>query len=128
MTQPRIMLVDDDENILTLYRLALRRKPDWNLCSAADGEHALQLVGECEPDFVVLDVMLPGIDGIEICRRMRAQASLAQVPVVMLSARDNAAVQRAAREAGANDYWLKPVSPADFVNRIDHWLNSPPIA
>jgi DNA-binding response OmpR family regulator len=128
MIQPSILLVDDDENILTLYRLALKRKPDWSLCSAADGEHALQLVDECTPDFVVLDVMLPGIDGIEICRRLRLQASTAKVPVVMLSARDDAAVHRAARAAGANDFWLKPISPADFVNRIDRWLNGPPIA
>ncbi len=128
MTRPNVMLVDDDENILTLYRLALRRKPDWNLYCAADGERALQLVVECDPDFVVLDVMLPDIDGIELCRRLRLQASMAKVPVAMLSARDDAEVRRAARAAGANDFWVKPISPADFVNRIDRWLNGSLVA
>ena len=123
MTQPSIMLVDDDENILALYRLALKRKPDWKLCSAIDGERALQLAAECDPDFVVLDVMLPDIDGIEICRRLRLQTSMANVPVVMLSAHNDPAILRAAQTAGANDFWVKPISPADFVNRIDRWLN-----
>jgi DNA-binding response OmpR family regulator len=128
MPQPTILLVDDDESILALYRLALRRKPDWVLCSALDGERALQLAVECNPDFVVLDVMLPDIDGIEICRRLRLQTSMMHVPVVMLSAHTDPAIQRAAQTAGANEYWVKPISPADFVNRIDRWLYGPLVA
>lgn len=127
MHQPQILLVDDDENILALYRLALKRKPDWKLFSASDGAHTLQLLAEQQLDFVVLDVMLPDIDGIEICRRLRLLAHLATVPVVMFSASNDSAIKREARAAGANDFWEKPVSPAEFVSRIERWLNLAPV-
>jgi DNA-binding response OmpR family regulator len=123
MAQPTILLVDDDENILVLYRLALKSRPEWNIYSATDGQNALAQASKCRPSLVVLDVMLPDMDGIQVCRYLRDQAYMAEVPIVMLSARDDNSTLQAARTAGANDYWIKPLSPSELVRKIGQLLN-----
>src|SRR5512143_504281 len=120
MTPRTILLVDDDVEILMLYRLALKRKSDWNIFSATDGPTALKQAAQCHPDIVVLDVMLPGeMTGVDICQRLRSQPDTAHVLVVMLSALSDRTIHQAAFAAGAHEFWHKPVPLSEFSMRLE---------
>jgi CheY-like chemotaxis protein len=120
MSPRTVLLVDDDEDILTLYRLALRHKSDWNIYSAIDGPTALARSIDIQPNLIVMDVMLPGgMTGIEVCRQLRSHFAAAQVPVVMVSALSDPHTSQAARSAGAQEFWTKPVSPIKFVKHLE---------
>jgi two-component system response regulator MprA len=110
-----ILLVDDDEQIRTpLHRLLALE--GFSVATAEDGESALKRAGERFPDLVVLDVMMPGLDGIEICRRLRAADS--KLGIIMLTARDSVPDRVLGLETGADDYVLKPFAFAELLARI----------
>ncbi len=96
----RILLVDDERSIQTLLSYPLR-KEGYEVVPARTGREALERFGEGGVDLVVLDIMLPGLDGIEVCRRLRARS---QVPIIMLTAKDDEASKVAGLEMGADDY------------------------
>jgi DNA-binding response OmpR family regulator len=116
----KVLLVEDDASLAVLFRMFLGRmgKDTLEITHASTGEEALRRVSEIRPDVVLLDIMLPGMDGIEVCRRLCAQPSLAGIKVVMVTALDNEETRRAARAAGAMAYWVKPISPKEMVNWI----------
>jgi CheY-like chemotaxis protein len=123
MHQRTILLADNDQDILTLYRLALKRKSEWNIFSAADGPLALMQARDIQPDLIVLDVMLAGgMSGIEVCRQLTSQSSTARVPVVMVSALNDPEIFQAARAAGARGFWTKPVPPIQFVEQLEELM------
>ncbi|HNB89399.1 MAG TPA: response regulator, partial [Plasticicumulans sp.] len=100
---PLLLLVDDD----ALARLALEAMlagDGYRLETAADGSEALVLAARLLPDLILLDVMMPGMDGYEVCRRLRADPALAEVPVLMLTALDDAASRLLGLDAGADDF------------------------
>jgi DNA-binding response OmpR family regulator len=113
-TPPRILVVDDDPNVAEVVERYLRRE-GFAVDVARDGHSALDQALQTPPDLVVLDLMLPGIDGLEVCRRLRA---LAPVPVVMLTARGDEADRVAGLELGADDYLPKPFSPRELTARV----------
>jgi DNA-binding response OmpR family regulator len=123
MTQ-RILVVEDNDELSTLLRLMLKLS-EWELCRAVDGYEALDRAREFRPTLVLLDVMLPGINGIEVCRRLRTEPYMAGVPIVILSSMSDKATRQAAREAGAVEYWVKPVAPAEFLKDIRRVLGAP---
>ncbi len=104
-----IVVADDDPEILNFFTRALTRS-GYQVYQARRGEEALELVRELKPPLVLLDVLMPGIDGVEICRAMRADVELADVPVIFLSALDAGRLHAVADEAGATDYLQKPVT------------------
>jgi DNA-binding response OmpR family regulator len=110
----RVLVVDDDPTVADVVRRYLERD-GYAVQLAADGETALRLAGEHEPDLVVLDLMLPGIDGLEVCRRLRASSD---VPVVMLTALGEEADRILGLQLGADDYVTKPFSPRELVLRV----------
>ena len=110
----RILLVDDEQAIQTLLAYPLRRD-GYEVVAAHDGREALDRFTEQRFDLVVLDVMLPRVDGIEVCRRMRARS---QVPIIMLTARDDEIDKVLGLEIGADDYITKPFSVREFRSRI----------
>ena len=114
MTEPRILVVEDEPNIASLVELYLTRER-FRVEHVTDGTEALAAVERDEPDLVILDVMLPGIDGIEVCRRLRARWS---TPIVMLTARDSEVDRVLGLELGADDYVTKPFSPRELVARV----------
>ncbi len=118
MNQPAIILVVDDvaANRETLRELldAL----DYQVVEAADGPTALRLAAKTPPDLVLLDVMMPGMDGYEVCRRLRADARLAAVPVIMVTALDDQASRLAGIEAGVDDFVTKPFNRAELRARV----------
>jgi two-component system, OmpR family, response regulator len=110
----RILLVDDEQAIQTLLAYPLRRD-GYEVIPAHDGREALDRFAEQRFDLVVLDVMLPRLDGIEVCRRLRSRS---QVPIIMLTARDDEIDKILGLEMGADDYITKPFSVREFRSRV----------
>ena len=109
-----ILVVDDERNIVELLRLYLE-KEGWAVIAAGDGEEALALHARHDPDLVILDLMLPKVDGFEVCRELRRRGD---VPIVMLTARDDVVDSIVGLELGADDYVAKPFNPRALVARI----------
>ncbi len=109
-----ILVVDDERNIVELLRLYLE-KEGWVVIAASDGEEGLALHARHDPDLVILDLMLPRIDGFEVCRELRRRGD---VPIVMLTARDDVVDSIVGLELGADDYVSKPFNPRALVARI----------
>jgi DNA-binding response OmpR family regulator len=110
----RILVVDDDANVAEVVARYLERE-GFEVETVGDGRDAVDRALSDPPDLVVLDLMLPGIDGLEVCRRLRA---LAPVPVIMLTARGDEADRVIGLELGADDYIAKPFSPKELVARV----------
>ncbi len=115
MTGDLILLVDDEPNIIELAQLYLERE-GFRTISAADGQAALDAVGKHRPDLVVLDLMLPIIDGLEVCRVLRGKND--PVAILMLTARDEDIDKILGLELGADDYLTKPFNPRELVSRV----------
>ncbi len=113
--QHRILVVDDDPKILSFMRRGLSFA-GYAIDMAADGEEALAIARDQAPDLVVLDVMLPGVDGLEVCRRLRAGDP--DLPILMLTARDRVPDRVAGLDAGADDYLVKPFAFDELLARI----------
>jgi DNA-binding response OmpR family regulator len=111
---PRILLVDDEQSIQTLLSFPLRRD-GYEVVQATDGREALARFGEGAFDLVVLDVMMPRMDGLEVCRRLRARSS---VPIIMLTAKAEEIDKVLGLELGADDYITKPFSLREFRSRV----------
>jgi two-component system alkaline phosphatase synthesis response regulator PhoP len=114
MTGERILIVDDEEHIVELVRLYLERD-GFRVDSASDGAQGLRLSRELRPALLILDLMLPEVDGLEVCRQVRAESD---VPIVMLTARDEDIDKIVGLELGADDYLTKPFNPRELVARI----------
>ena len=110
----RILLVDDEQSVQTLLTYPLR-KEGYEVVAASDGREALDRFAEQRFDLVVLDIMLPNLDGIEVCRRMRSRS---QVPIIMLTAKDDEIDKVLGLEMGADDYITKPFSVREFRSRV----------
>jgi DNA-binding response OmpR family regulator len=110
----RILLVDDEESIQTLLGYPLR-KDGYSVTPALDGREALERFGESRFDLVILDVMLPKLVGVEVCRQMRRNS---QVPIIMLTAKGSETDKVAGLEVGADDYITKPFSMREFRSRV----------
>ena len=113
----RLLLVEDDRALADLLTLHFDRA-GYDVTRTGDGEEALILVDEVKPDVIILDWMIEGISGIEVCRRLRRRPSSANVPIVMLTARGDEDDRIRGLETGADDYVTKPVSPKELVARI----------
>jgi CheY-like chemotaxis protein len=114
MPKPRVLIVDDHADLRKLIALTLG-STDYELVEAVDGPSALEEVRRQAPDLILLDLMLPGgIDGIEICRRVRADPRCAQTRVVLLTAADQALQRERAKEVGVDSYLPKPFSPLEL--------------
>src|SRR6185369_9826589 len=109
-----ILLVDDEQHIIDLAKMYLEQE-GWKTTSATDGAVALQRILSEKPALVVLDLMLPGMDGWEVCRRVRAESD---VPIIMLTARSDDIDKIVGLELGADDYLTKPFNPRELVARI----------
>lgn len=113
----RILLVEDDRALVELLVFHLARE-EYEVDSTADGEEALLRARETPPDLVILDWMIEGVSGIEVCRRLRRASETALVPIIMLTARGEEADRIRGLETGADDYVTKPFSPRELVARV----------
>jgi len=117
----RVLIVDDEPNIVVSLEFLLRQQ-GYEVIVARDGEEALAAAGERRPDLVVLDVMLPGLDGFEVCRRLRERTDLAGLKIILLTARGRDVERVRGLEEGADDYITKPFSTRDLMKRVAELL------
>jgi len=123
----KILIVDDEKDIVELVSFNLE-KEGYEVLKAYDGEKAMQLIGSKKPDLVILDLMLPGIHGLEVCKRLRRDPATAQVPIIMLTARGEEIDKVLGLEMGADDYVTKPFSVKELVARIKALLRRTDVA
>jgi two-component system phosphate regulon response regulator PhoB len=117
MSKGRILLVEDDPALVELLVYGFERE-EFEVQSTPDGEEALMMVRESPPDLVILDWMIEGISGIEVCRRLRRLPETGNVPIIMLTARGEEADRIRGLETGADDYVTKPFSPRELIARV----------
>ena len=114
-----IMFVDDEPNTVSVVKMLIELdQPEWIFHAAYDGEQALEIVAQTPLDFVLLDISMPGMDGIELCKRLRQLPATAQVPIVMLTALDTPQRREQSKAAGADDFWVKPFRPTQLSTDI----------
>jgi two-component system, OmpR family, phosphate regulon response regulator PhoB len=117
LTKARLLLVEDDRSLAELLVWHFERE-EFEVVRTADGEEALLLAEENAPDIVILDWMIEGVSGIEVCRRLRRKPATANVPIIMLTARGEEDDRIRGLETGADDYVTKPFSPRELVARV----------
>lgn len=114
---PKVLLVDDEQDILDLLKYNLERE-GYQVTTALNGRDALRSAKANRPDLIVLDIMMPGMDGVEVCNQLRQLPEFKQTLITFLSARGEDYSQIAGFEAGADDYITKPIRPKVFVSKI----------
>jgi len=117
MKKGKILVVDDENYILHILDFSLGAE-GYEVITAEDGEEAVRKCREEKPDLVVLDVMMPKMDGFEACRTIKRDTETADIPVILLSAKSRDIDQKQGYEAGADDYITKPFSPGRLVDRV----------
>jgi pilus assembly protein CpaE len=124
MTTHKILVVDDDLDTLKLVGTTLERQ-GFVIVAAKDGQEALEKVAQHKPDLILLDVMMPKMDGYEVTRRLRAEPGTASIPIILFTAKAQVDDKVAGLEAGADDYLTKPTHPAELVARVRTILKRP---
>lgn len=122
MSRKRILVVDDEIYIVHILEFTLTME-GYEVITAADGEEALRKVEEDRPDLVVLDIMMPRMDGYEVCRLLRDDEETKELPVILLSAKGRPIDRETGLEVGANDYIVKPFSPRRLLEKIRDLLD-----
>ncbi len=117
MKRRTVLVIDDEEDLVELVRYNLE-KEGFVVRSARDGESGLASAAADPPDLILVDLMMPGIDGLEVCRQLRADSRTAPVPVIMLTAKSGESDRVVGLELGADDYVTKPFSPRELAARI----------
>jgi CheY-like chemotaxis protein len=119
----KILVADDEPTALRLAKFILERA-GFQVITAVNGIEAVKKANEEKPDLVVLDVMMPGMDGYDVCRQIRKDLALAAAPVLMLTAQARDEDRDEAMKAGATDYLSKPVDPSAFLSRVKSMLGA----
>ncbi len=114
----KVMIVDDDPNIGLLVEMTLRKKGDFQITNCSSGEMALEKIAEDKPDIVLLDIMMPGMDGYEVCKIIKSSAETKYISVIILSARREMEDRIKGMDIGADDYIVKPFDPDELLSRI----------
>jgi two-component system, OmpR family, alkaline phosphatase synthesis response regulator PhoP len=117
----KILIVDDEPDIIEFLAYSLQ-KEGFNIISAPDGKKAIELALIEKPDLIILDIMMPELDGVETCRRLREMKVFNDTPIAFLTARDEDLTQIAALDGGGDDYITKPIKPRVLISRIQSLL------
>jgi len=123
MFQAKILVVDDEVYILHILDFILGAE-NYDVITASNGEQALQRVREEKPDLVVLDIMMPKLDGYETCRVIKNDPKTKLIPVILLTAKGREVDQKLGKEVGASDYITKPFSPSKLIERVQAILGA----
>jgi CheY-like chemotaxis protein len=124
---PTVLVVDDEPTIRTLIRAVLE-PTEYSVVEAVDGVSALEVAGKLRPDLILLDVALPRLSGLEVCRRLKGDSAMASTPVILLTGFVQQAEREAGKQAGAEGFIAKPFSPAALLKRIDEAVRRQPAA
>ena len=117
MKKGTILVIDDEKDLIELVRYNLE-KEGYDVIAATDGQSGLEVVKKHRPDLVVLDLMMPGLDGLQVCQQLRSDPRSGRIPVIMLTAKATEADRIVGLELGADDYITKPFSPREVVARV----------
>jgi two-component system alkaline phosphatase synthesis response regulator PhoP len=117
----KILVIEDDPATLRLIDYSLRHE-GYQVLTASNGLEGLRKAHDAEPDLIILDVMLPGMDGFEICHSLRSEPDTAQLPILMLSAKAQEIDKDTGLKVGADDYLAKPADPSEIVSRVESLL------
>jgi DNA-binding response OmpR family regulator len=120
LSEPTILVADDDDDVRDLVAFKLNAA-GYHAITADNGSMALDLVHREQPDMVILDVAMPGLDGLSVCYELHSSAATAQIPVLMLSGRSRRVDIELGLTVGADDYLIKPFSPSELIRRV-RWL------
>ncbi|MGE5177074.1 MAG: response regulator transcription factor [Hyphomicrobiales bacterium] len=121
MSKGKILVVDDEIYIVHILDFSLGME-GYEVVTALDGEQALEKLKTEKPDLIVLDIMMPKVDGYEVCKAVKGNPETAQIPVILLSAKGRTVDQKVGFDVGADDYITKPFSPRKLVERINQLL------
>ena len=117
----KILVIEDDPIALRLIQYTLQHE-GYQVLTALNGLEGMRKAENEEPDLIILDIMLPGIDGFEVCHRLRAEPQTAQMPILMLSAKAQEIDKATGVKVGADDYLAKPADPSEIVSRVENLL------
>lgn len=117
-----ILIIDDDPATTRLLEVLLRRE-GYNIQSENLSEKAIQTSKSFSPNLIILDLMMPGVDGMDVCRDMKGDPELENIPIIMFTAVNQPEVKDEAKNAGINEYITKPIHPNDLKDRIRRWLD-----
>ncbi|MFM8372080.1 MAG: response regulator transcription factor, partial [Bacteroidota bacterium] len=117
----KILIVDDEPDILEFLKYNLKRE-GYDVVTAPDGKQALAVAAAEKPDLIILDIMMPEMDGVEACNRLRSMKEFQHTPIAFLTARDEDFSQIAALDSGGDDYITKPIKPRVLISRIQALL------
>ena len=123
MFQAKVLVVDDEVYILHILDFILGAE-NYDVITAMNGEQALEKVREEKPDLIVLDIMMPKLDGYETCRLIKSDPKTKAIPVILLTAKGREVDQKLGREVGASDYITKPFSPSKLIDRVQSILSA----
>jgi len=119
-----VLIVDDEPHILRSLGFVIRRA-GYNVVEARGGREALELIEKHDPDLLFLDIMMPELDGYEVCRRVKGSENASSIFIIMLTAKGQRTDRQAGMEAGADEYMTKPFSPSRAVERVQEILGPP---
>ena len=121
--KPKILIVDDEPDVVQLIEYNLK-SAGYDVLTSTDGQDALQQARASSPDLIILDLMLPEVDGLDVCKVLRRDTGTAGIPIVMLTAKASETDRVLGLELGADDYVTKPFSPRELVLRVKRLLRS----
>ena len=117
----KILIVDDSGTSLLMAKMALAQEP-YELATAKSGVEALNVAESAQPDLVLLDVVMPGMDGFEACRRLRARPDMGKTPILMVTTRGEEAYIEEGYQCGCTDYICKPINPLELLAKVRSYL------
>jgi DNA-binding response OmpR family regulator len=120
----KILVVDDDAELVDLLSFNLKQA-GYAIATASNGVEALKKAGSIQPDLIVLDVMMPELDGFAVCEILRRSAATARIPILMLTALSSQLGRMAGLDSGASDFVTKPFSPRQIIARVEELLRNP---
>lgn len=121
MTQKKILLVDDSSTMILMERMALSGG-GYQLLAARDGEEAVRTARDHQPDLILLDVVMPKMDGFEVCRRLRSEGATRDIPIIMVSTRGEEGNIEKGFDSGCTDYVLKPLNGMELLTKVKSLL------
>jgi CheY-like chemotaxis protein len=119
----KILMIDDSATSLLMNRVVITKKTGHEVITADNGPDGLKLAASSRPDLILLDVMMPGMDGLEVCRQLRGSSSTARIPIVLLTYRSGDDIVRRGFESGCNAYLNKPLEDAKLVETVNQYLD-----
>jgi CheY-like chemotaxis protein len=117
-----VLLVDDSSTTRVAHRIAISKGTNYNVVCASNGVEALEKAVSEKPDLVLMDVMMPGMDGLQVCRALRKNSATRQIPIILLSFRSEEQSVRDGYESGCTDYLMKPVQDRELITVLNKYL------